>query len=322
MTSPVYRGNGFIVEISTAVGSAYSIPETEFIDSVRLFEPTHAGGDKFGLHGNQITLSLWTFIKLPIGASVTNPYTLNSTYLYVLDYGTKIFTIYNGLGNIITTIANINTIADMCISFEILVSYNFIILLPSGLFSYMFDYAIANKFPCESITIVNNDFIGNSFNIDSDATQECYYENLADFCLEYIPFIDIPAIAIPYSFYLFDKLTGLCYFPFNYNRGYFNHFLENKFIVDSESIVTSTENEIKGQAGFDIVEQSFILPSYSNSLYPAMLPVLRPGESINNRPVYEPWMIWGFYKLLWVDYTEDIPDTDPKYPVFDLSPSW
>ena len=48
--------------------------------------------------------------------------------------------------------------------------------------------------------------------------------------------------------------------------------------------------------------------------------VVRPDESQVNRPVYEPWLIWGFFQFL-ANRTIDLDDFYP-IPVFDLSPWW
>lgn len=56
-------------------------------------------------------------------------------------------------------------------------------------------------------------------------------------------------------------------------------------------------------------------------LYPDLMPVLRYDETQNNRPIYEPWLIWGFYKFLWNKKTNDWGD-DEIPPLFDLSPSF
>ena len=55
-------------------------------------------------------------------------------------------------------------------------------------------------------------------------------------------------------------------------------------------------------------------------LFPKYQKIVRPGESNNNRPVYEPWLIWGVLKFLWLHRSEE--EDDYGIPVFDLSPNW
>lgn len=54
-------------------------------------------------------------------------------------------------------------------------------------------------------------------------------------------------------------------------------------------------------------------------MYPELMPVERYDETQNNRPIYEPWLIWGFYNFVWSKHSEDDDDTI-TIPLFDLSP--
>lgn len=62
-----------------------------------------------------------------------------------------------------------------------------------------------------------------------------------------------------------------------------------------------------------------LFPDMPITLYPKYMPVERAGETHNNRPVYEPWLIWpfGFVVTYWT-YDDD----EEMIPVFDLSPRW
>ena len=66
---------------------------------------------------------------------------------------------------------------------------------------------------------------------------------------------------------------------------------------------------------------TWLLSEYSKSLYPALEPIQRPDQGINNRPVYEPWMICGKYKFVIAGYGEHWND-DITISLYDLSPSW
>lgn len=66
---------------------------------------------------------------------------------------------------------------------------------------------------------------------------------------------------------------------------------------------------------------NFLLPEWSKSLYPKLMPIQKADEFINNRPVYEPWVIWGKYKIL-VTGDRNTDNDDIGIAVWDLSPSW
>lgn len=63
-----------------------------------------------------------------------------------------------------------------------------------------------------------------------------------------------------------------------------------------------------------------VLAIQALSMYPDLMPVERAGETQNNRPIYEPWLIWGFLKFIYNQYTHD--DDYENIPVFDLSPRY
>ena len=58
----------------------------------------------------------------------------------------------------------------------------------------------------------------------------------------------------------------------------------------------------------------------SVSMYPELQGMVRPQSSNNNRPVYEPWLIWGVFKFIWLHRIEN--DDDMEIDVFDLSPTY
>lgn len=62
------------------------------------------------------------------------------------------------------------------------------------------------------------------------------------------------------------------------------------------------------------------LPEWAHGLYPKLNKVVRDGELQNNRPIYEPWLIWDGFIFV-SRFTTDNYD---KYPIdiLDLSPNW
>ena len=61
------------------------------------------------------------------------------------------------------------------------------------------------------------------------------------------------------------------------------------------------------------------LPWMSASIYPGIQPILRYGETQNNRPIYEPWLI-QMYKLI---FSHPIENDDAwGIEIIDLSPNW
>lgn len=92
----------------------------------------------------------------------------------------------------------------------------------------------------------------------------------------------------------------------------------------------TTSYALKTQVTFkaQMLQCRWILAIMGLTMFPMLEPILRKGEEQNNRPVYEPWLIWGVLKFLgnheyggpyypWDD--EDTPNID----VLDgISPNW
>lgn len=76
-----------------------------------------------------------------------------------------------------------------------------------------------------------------------------------------------------------------------------------------------------------MLSYSFMLALLGLTMYPMLEPILRSGEEQNNRPVYEPWLIWGVFKYLGnrigtPGYPWDDEDA-PRIDVLDaISPNW
>jgi hypothetical protein len=71
----------------------------------------------------------------------------------------------------------------------------------------------------------------------------------------------------------------------------------------------------------DIIGISYMLPKLTTSLYPKLLPIVKDGETQNNRPLYENWLIYGKYLFKYNYIKYDSSDT-LYLDVFDLSPNW
>lgn len=85
-------------------------------------------------------------------------------------------------------------------------------------------------------------------------------------------------------------------------------FIHNAIALSDVKKITKTD--------FDI-----LLPKFSVMLYPALLSIQRKDETINNRPVYEPWMLY-LIDFVYIKSSEDIIDDPIIIKIFDLSPNW
>ena len=63
-----------------------------------------------------------------------------------------------------------------------------------------------------------------------------------------------------------------------------------------------------------------LVVSSATTIYPIYHDLLRPKSMSNNRPLYEPYLIWKVYKFKWLHRRK--PDDDYEINVFDLSVNW
>lgn len=102
-------------------------------------------------------------------------------------------------------------------------------------------------------------------------------------------------------------------------------FVLNDFSIDSihTTKICTLLIEIKRFKRFRFFAEkiNILYMQLALGLYPDLMPIQKYDETQNNRPVYEPWLIWGFYKFVWSKKTSDWGD-DIDIPLFDLSPSW
>ena len=95
--------------------------------------------------------------------------------------------------------------------------------------------------------------------------------------------------------------------------------LPNNYVYLADKYMPFTAIDTKKKLRVTQMKFTIVLSELSICLYNMLLSTQRPEETINNRPVYEPWLVWGFYKLIYSKGTiaEDVPII---YPIFDLSP--
>jgi len=95
----------------------------------------------------------------------------------------------------------------------------------------------------------------------------------------------------------------------------------NKFYYVNDILSPFQVEKIYEEFTLTTLSWKYLLPQLSIDLYPALMPIERVGETHNNRPVYEPWLIWGVIQFM-ANKTQDKSDDEFPIPVFDLSPWW
>lgn len=281
-------------------------------------------GSEAVYYGDEIDLKFWKLLKMPFGQSndPENPLTLQEGYLYKYYHKTKIFDVFDENGTRIVHKENVRTIAQMNIDFTIHKSHQFWIIADANMDGHIFMFpAILRK---DQKPIDVEEFM-------QGGVQNIY---VPDRVRPYLPEdLDNPEWAIKYlaiydriGFARFSSLGGNGYSDnytgmgdyniINWDKNYPTNYFYDKGTNEFE---VHYEMDIKEAKMFGML--TLLYMQLGIGMYPDLMPVLRYDETQNNRPIYEPWLIWGFYKFLWNKKTNDWGD-DEIPPLFDLSPSF
>lgn len=307
-----YKGSSPIMSNTLA---DYSIPVNNHI---RMKPATQIGKDfKYTVYGDEVNMEFYKTLNVPFGDTIdATPTTLTEGYSYIWNLGNRTFTILDGSGNLVSQKLNIQSISDLEIDYTIQESHNFAIVLASSydgvgytipvalLMTYFYFDKIKTMFGYINSYYTRQDIeldyplfnkrlaefgIDNKITITEDNTDLLgYYQN--DFTGLSALIVDL-AMSSKYPFYITidNKVTAL---------------VDNK-----------TFNTVLVENG------SFVSALITMSLFPALLVTIMPNEFINNRPVYETWLIWDLYRLI---YNKPIVIIDDKsgFEVLSISPIW
>ena len=304
----------------------YEALTTDFVDDKRLSPIDGKDFATYDMHGCEMSLSIWSMLNIPFGDEDVPVVDLVDDYTYTYNYIYKTFEITDSSGNILQRYTNVFTLSAMGISLDVVDSCNFVIVMPDFFRcnQYKTIKIIQRIFGCDQKEFdvgVDNTYIVDRirpYGADDEDNPTRFFGRIAGLADDYDKFGSYLGGWRNTSSIEDENmsLTGICRYPFGLERmkpnqyTYLSGFREY-VAVDKRVPLIYTELPI-----------DFLLSEFSNSIYPALLPIDREGEVHNNRPVYEPWMIWGYYDLLWSKSTGDIPDEPVKYPIFDLSPNW
>ena len=271
-----------------------------------------------------------------------NMFHLKATYRYVWDLTTNTFYTYDENDEVVYEKQNVATFEDLPIDLEVLESCNLEIIVNDGFLAdypyldvelkkIMFDIVAQPLFKAG----VNNSYLADRIRpygaTDTDNPTRLFgrlaflYDDISYPSLSSkTNYVDYTLVFSAHSSSPIDgndgrdTYSGITRYPFyNINRGVPNNYF---YIGGRYTDIGST----LVKKDFNLVKQSYediLLPRYSLSLYPELQSIQRPDETINNRPVYEPWMLYGI-NLVYGNNSTDIEDDRISAPLFDLSPLW
>lgn len=293
---------------------------------------------KDSYYGDEMDFKTWDKFKMPIGTKTDNDkiWTLQAGYSYIFYFSKSRFSIFDASGSLVHTRNNIKSIADLHIDFTIHKSHQFVIKISSDddKFPFIFPTKLVRKVygesPVFNVTTGTandelNQYRGESFNnykifevsgLSSKKDEyKTYYRKRINTLWKSNPIVGVKPVS-----YDIIKNTNAVYSIDGYNYFSDTSDVYNDKADDNAKIITSETVKRLYKIKMLLTHLLAVCPKVSDSILPMYQKVVRPGESHNNRPVYEPWLIWGVLKFIWLKRTKE--NDDYVIDIFDLSPNW
>ena len=278
-------------------------------------------------YGDEINLMFWGALNLVFdsGRVYENTYTLIPGYIYRYYVGNHLFRIYDDTGNIIF-VNNIVGINDFCIDFSVHKSHQF------EIYNLSEDYNIGFYKPVKWRKRIHNSVRANFGDVGVDNLWE------PDRVRPYGASDDDNPITggVPYRLHKFidiakglsdgdgyeygkgvNSLKGIVSSLVDYSNVNINNCMYTEIPLSLEGLIPDWD--IYGKK-HDY--NSIVIPLLSKNMFPALLPIQLLDQQTNNRPVYEPWLIWKTLDFMASGTVFDRDLTDLEAYTFDLSPWW
>lgn len=286
-------------------------------------------------YGDTVDMFFWRRLGVILGKENTSItyLTRQDGYKYEYYFNKREFKVINGSGITEITRTNITCLADLGIDFTIFASHQFIIYTDwseIGGFTFFLPTVLHwLEFEIDTLGLTGLLGIADPYDPNpdpnnpdpTDPLDPTYPPNPHDPDNKYEGLLGrFPDIYYGYftvNFFIYNILSGY--------TGMDNFDINNEMVAEypfyGDGIHTKVADITYRNVQARPVNVNFLIPLLTISLFPAMLPIDKLDETRNNRPVYEPWMIWGFYEFLCNRISQD--DID-KFIVFtfDLSPNW
>lgn len=265
------------------------------------------------LHGDQIPLKVWFLLKLKYGKpDGQRVWTLINGYKYIYHASKHEFNIYDEHGTVVYNVPNVKSIADMHIDFKVHKSHQFMIIIDARALKGTFLIPAKLKKKSYGESPIMNIVVAekrDKYSIDDKHNYQVRRSIIP--CVTRFKTYTVKKNLVISEIYNVGQVWRL-----PRNEEYSPEI--NKLYGHSIRAFDAKHNKqiFKGKA----LQFRILLPLLTITLFPWLCPILRQDEFLNNRPVYEPWLIWGVYKFLTLKRDEEENELLPE--LLDLSPNW
>lgn len=267
------------------------------------------------LYGDTTNMGTYGTLDLIMGEPTGTTFTTYTTgYTYIYDIGSETFKITDNNGTVVSIKTNVKSIADLMIDFTVFENHAFEIRLGSAFGTGEFFLNSTLQFSGNSFIYMDKMVWGN---IDEyyesvlSTIRPNIYKNIGD-----IDINDIVTQIITNYLVEEESMDGLGKGDASLSVGATFPFYVG--IDDVKNATISPTTVMVNKIEFS----SYVIPLLTVSLFPQLFPAIATNELINNRPVYEPWMVWELYKLIYNIVSNNPNPTKSGLSVFDLSPMW
>lgn len=265
-------------------------------------------------YGDTMTMQGWERLHFEFGEVHDDEkiWTLQSGYLYEYYVAEKTFIITDSTGSEVYRVYPVNNISDLHIDFTIYSSHQFRFYLGMNPTEKHFILDALLKYRTYGESLIGEDFFITPNN--SNYSDIHYSSALLADMPKIISINDVP-ISVPSVFIV----------PYYMTIGHFRIYKDPEYFCNTSGVYDTTYkvfNAVHTPQPFEAVLLQFnwLYALLSRDFTPSLFPTERPSEVNNNRPVYEPWLIWGCLKYLFLH--RDFDGEDNLIDVFDLSPNW
>ena len=277
-------------------------------------------------YGDEIDFQFWGSLNTVFGTITDSDpiLTLQTGYRYVWDYYKKTFKVYDETGALSSQRKNINSIADLHIDFTIHKSHQFEIIIDQYLNdsnSFFLLGKFYKKLYGESPVVKVN---GNVFNDELLYTKTQHRQNYIAFeHRSYNRESDIFGVYVEQRVDKVRRTEQISSIICNNGLWFDKLKIDNSLYTNSFDTIVGklVKRKYKGKSlNNDSGCFKQLVVSSATTIYPIYHELLRPKSMNNNRPLYEPYLIWKVYKFKWLHRRK--PDDDYEIDVFDLSVNW
>ena len=264
--------------------------------------------------GDEVNLLFWEQLDIKMSSSSTYSYTypLLSGYRYIYNTDGRRFIIYDNSNAIVfeNTIIGLN---DFCINFDVYKSHQFEIHVSAFGDSFSF-YKVARLYRVMNNSTLNYKAMGLDNIVTADRIRPYgkYDEDNPSWRILNLVSLDNSCVNYVYDFSFVTEIGSLFGIILSSIRSD-NIAVNNNFYAGLSDFVIEGEL-VNHNIGASLISLDMLLPNLLKTMYPAL--------TGTNYVLYEPWLIWGIYQLLYSKRIIDIEGDDFEVFPFDLSPLW